>query len=55
MVNWISTHKQRADVLTKALGTQQFIALRDKIMCNGNHTKGGRNLFCSACKLEGGC
>jgi hypothetical protein len=30
--HWIPTEDQQADILTKSLGRQQFIALRDKIM-----------------------
>ena len=31
-LKWISTHDQLADMLTKALGTQTFISLRDRLM-----------------------
>ena len=31
-IQWISTHKQQADLLTKALDTKQFTILRDQLI-----------------------
>jgi hypothetical protein len=31
-IQWISTHKQQADLLTKALDTKQFTTLRDQLI-----------------------
>ena len=31
-IDWISTAEQQADIMTKALGPQVYLPLRDKIM-----------------------
>jgi ribonuclease HI len=31
-INWISTHEQQADLLTKLVATKQFITLRDQLL-----------------------